>query len=243
MYYLSNIAYYINNGQCTACSASGVCLSCNPSNNVQCYQCQQGYYPSTNGACQACATNCQACTSSTYCTIAQSGYYIPLTSSGSLSGSIVQCTSPCASCSDATNCDSCISGYTFKSSYCSQNSHLSMNIVFGPGSNALQSIILSGDSASTQLFKGIQAINTIGTNLHNLSPAGMKGTQTDWRQYLNFVSLTAASINTNINANGGSYTNANTATTDMTNAITTFPSNVASIVSSSVTAVGFTSTD
>ena len=218
------------------------CINCDANAPTTCIQCSSGYYLDANSTCQLCAANCLACDSNTFCTIASNGYFIPTDGTGALSGQIAQCQSPCATCIDQSDsCLSCISGFNLIGSVCSQNHYLLMTIVFGPGSGA-SPIFLATDSNSTQLYNGIKSINRIGNMLSAISPAEFKTNGfADWKKQFIFQSIAVGSIQTTVQANGGSYTQSSTAANAMTTAVSTTPLDGLTYVSSSI--VGFNFVD
>ena len=128
-------------------------------------------------SCQTCSANCLKCYSSSSCITPASGYYLLLDGNRAATGQLGQCASPCASCSGfSESCQSCISGYTLIGSFCRQNAYLIVQMTLGQGSNSSQSIFLTADPLNTQLFKGIQSIDSIGSLLLGAAPNGMKGT-------------------------------------------------------------------
>ena len=235
--------YYLQANQCTICPTISNCKSCDTNNNTLCLVCNTGYYVNDQSLCQQCPLNCQACDTNLFCTQAASGYYISLDYSGGYSGKVVQCNSPCATCRDyADSCNSCIVGYTLKGTFCAKDTYLAINMVMNQGTDPAQTIILSTDTASQQLFKGIKAIDTIGNMLYGIAPTGMKAGTTTYKEGFFFQSVTVGSLNTLIHGNTGTYTDGTAAANDMTAALQSAPTASASIVSHSVTSVGLPTT-
>ena len=236
--------YYLLNSTCTQCSSTQNCLNCNANN---CIECNVGYFLDSLNSCQTCnplVNNCIKCYSSSSCITPAQGYYLILDANRAATGKVGLCVSPCASCSGfAESCTSCVSGYTLIGSLCRQNAYLIVQMTLGQGSNATQSIFLTSDSLNTQLFKGIKSIDAIGNLLLGAAPIGMKGSETNWRKVFFFQSLSAGSLVTTVHGNAGSYTNSNSATTDMNNGLANAPSASASMISYSVSASGLPSGD
>ena len=115
-------------------------------------------------------------------------------------------------------------------------------MVMNQGTDPAQTIILSTDSASQQLYKGIKAIDTIGNMVYGIAPTAMKTGTTTYKEGFFFQSVSVGSLNTVIHANTGSYTDGTAAANDMTAALQSAPTTSASIVSHSVTSVGLPTT-
>ena len=141
----------MSNSQCKTCTSSSNCLTCSESNPAQCTSCPYGYYfVSQNSTCKkGCPDYCEACSSSTVCTVCQSGYSansdgkcLPCLSncrkcSGSQQALCIECgdgfylnsnsvctSCPefCKTCSPDEKCQECLSGYTLTLSFtCAQN--------------------------------------------------------------------------------------------------------------------------
>ena len=237
--------YYLSNGTCQTCALGANCLNCDSTNNSTCVACNTGYYLDGAGVCQTCMANCLACDSSSFCTLAASGYHVVYDDSGAVSGAIAQCQAPCSTCFYFGDfCLSCNSGFTLEGSVCTQNVNLLMVLLFGPGTGN-NPIFVASDSLQTQLFKGIKAVNFLGDMLNNIAPSAFKSDGFgvgNWRKRFHMKKFAAASLQTTIQANGGTYTSGTAATSAMTNALASTPTSGLLFMSSTISSTGFNST-
>jgi hypothetical protein len=121
-------------GACLTCPSIKNCLTCDPSNTTNCFFCSIGYYVS-NGSCSACPTGCAQCSSSSYCSKAQAGYYLTSGSDGLYNGMTGICASPCLTCDNNPNfCISCVTDYYINGSACFSTKMAQFSMVFSyPG--------------------------------------------------------------------------------------------------------------
>jgi hypothetical protein len=152
-YYLTNITNM--QGVCAQCPNITNCLACNPLNSTSCFLCDAGFFATTAGACLPCSTGCAQCSSTTYCTLAASGYYLTTTSDGSFSGQTRNCSFPCLTCDLSPNfCLSCVTGYSITGTMCFNNNIAQVTIIFN-----MPSIFGSTDSFDVAYGK---VLNNIG---------------------------------------------------------------------------------
>lgn len=160
------------------------------------------------------------------------------TGSNADSGSIAQCYSTCATCEDqAQNCLSCISGYTLRGSICRQNFFLVINLVLGPG--ASNSIFATGDSNLQQASHLIRGLHRFGVHFYSIIPNSFVRSRSEpWDNTIQMNSLAAGSVVVNTNVGAGTNTDSTTATNAMNSAIASSSGDGYSIVSSSVSSTG-----
>jgi proprotein convertase subtilisin/kexin type 5 len=164
-YYLTNITNM--QGVCAQCPNITNCLACNPLNSTSCFLCDAGFFATTAGACLPCSTGCAQCSSTTYCTLAASGYYLTTTSDNSFSGQTAKCSFPCLTCDMNPNfCLSCVTGYSITGTLCFSNNMAVVAIVFN-----LPSIFGNNDTFDVAYGKVLNNIGyfrtTICANLPN----------------------------------------------------------------------------
>ncbi|ELP89083.1 protein serine/threonine kinase, putative [Entamoeba invadens IP1] len=108
--------YVVTSPLSTACmtckSFDSNCKTCSSTFERKCVQCESGYYPTSNGLCTHCSTNCSSCNPTTgICELCNSNYVFEDPKS-------VNCTS----CSDFDkNCKTCDSASNRKCSICTSN--------------------------------------------------------------------------------------------------------------------------
>lgn len=234
---------YLSSGQCLSCTLPANCLGCSAAAPTSCFRCNDGYYLSS-GACTLCTTGCVLCSSSSFCTLAGSGYYLIPNQDASNSGHVGTCRSPCSTCHEGNNiCTSCVTGYSLNGTHCKSNSNVVLNVVF-LGSGATP-IVTTGAGATNNLASGMSNVNRIRFTMCQNLPTTEFGTITQQTCFdvILIVHLAGGSITVSSVVSGGNYTSAAAANSAI---VTAFGANTAldgiTVASVTASASGYTTT-